>query len=264
VNQVDGKSRIKDIITTFSGSVANEWEAKGSYIKKIVGDDNKFLEHIAHHVTPRSRIIEIGCGTGKLLQQIDRMYTVQQLVGLEPSADMAGQLKARTFRNPLTIVVSSLSDYRPQGAFDLILLKQVLHHVPDPASALVHLDTLLGDGGRIVLMVPNEHHQREIVNYTPEGDPLGRMSLEFIRSMLEQTSLKVLENRSTTSLAFFEDLNDYFWHLHSIGSLQKMFNYSENIGTVRQFLSYFKSLLGRMGNVRVTLGYSYYVLGQEV
>jgi len=44
--------------------------------------------------------------------------------------------------------------FQPRQRFDLILMLDVLEHLPDPAAALEHARSLLTPGGRILITVP--------------------------------------------------------------------------------------------------------------
>jgi len=80
------------------------------------------------------------------------------------------------------IVASADSIPVRDGAFDVVLLTQVLEHVPEPAGVLSELHRILGEGGVLYLTVPLvwELHElpHDYYRYTSEGlrHQIGRAS----------------------------------------------------------------------------------------
>jgi SAM-dependent methyltransferase len=112
------------------------------------------------------RILEVGAGTGSNLELLGRYGTVD---AIEPDDD------ARSFaeqRSGLKIRGGYLPDVQlDDGAYDLIVLLDVLEHIPGDVEALTCLRGKLAPGGRILVTVPGapwmwsahdvaHHHQR--------------------------------------------------------------------------------------------------------
>jgi 2-polyprenyl-3-methyl-5-hydroxy-6-metoxy-1,4-benzoquinol methylase len=95
-------------------------------------------------------LLDIGCGSGLSLLEAAAMGAQVRGVEADPNvrriADELG----------LQIHIGSLLDEPFSGEqFDLVVLNQVIEHVPDPALALERLRSRLRPGGRIVLVFPN-------------------------------------------------------------------------------------------------------------
>lgn len=112
------------------------------------------------------RILEIGCGTGSNIAMLQQFGTVD---AVEPD-DQARAFAVR--RTGLAIKGGYLPDVPLQdGYYDLIVLLDVLEHIPDDEGALIALRPKLAPGGRLLLAVPAmpslwsghdvaHHHQR--------------------------------------------------------------------------------------------------------
>ena len=52
--------------------------------------------------------MEVGCGTGKLLSQIDALTFGIELTGVEMSSDMLQQIDTLRFKNPVRLINDSV------------------------------------------------------------------------------------------------------------------------------------------------------------
>jgi SAM-dependent methyltransferase len=99
----------------------------------------------------RPRVLEVGCGLGHVLRLLGAHA---QLWGIELSSEAltrargvvpaAGLLQARLEALPF-----------PAAAFDLVLARHVLEHLPAPAAALAELRRVLRPHGVLVAAMPN-------------------------------------------------------------------------------------------------------------
>ena len=116
---------------------------------------------------PGARILEVGCGTGSNIPMLQRYGTVD---AIEPD-DQARALT--TTRTGVAVKGGLLPDgvALEDGAYDLIVLLDVLEHIPGDRAALASLVPRLAPGGRILVTVPAapwmwsahdvaHHHQR--------------------------------------------------------------------------------------------------------
>jgi SAM-dependent methyltransferase len=97
---------------------------------------------------PRGRALDIGCGSGQLLDELQQRGWVAN--GIEPFA--APEPDPR-------IVVTTLDDYARSksvsASFDLVTLVHAFEHLPEPRAALTQIKGLVRPGGHIAIVVPN-------------------------------------------------------------------------------------------------------------
>lgn len=95
-------------------------------------------------------VLEVGCGEGWMLRALqDHGWKV---VGTEISASAAEHATKTT---GIPTIQGGPEDFAPEPTFDLILLFQVLEHLPNPLHTLEQCARLLRPGGKIVIGVPN-------------------------------------------------------------------------------------------------------------
>lgn len=108
------------------------------------------LQRIAALVPPHSRVLDLGCGDGALLECLVRDKAIRGR-GIELSE--AGVLAC--VRRGLSVrqgnMIEGLADY-PDGRFDYVILSQTLPFVDDP---LFLLNEMLRVGRRAVVSFPN-------------------------------------------------------------------------------------------------------------
>ena len=107
---------------------------------------------LKRHMPHTGRMLEIGCGNGRL------MYLAMQdgwrVRGLELSPFLARSVKERL---GIDVEVADFLSYRVRedDRYDLVLLRHVLEHLPDSAGAMRSIHALLNDGGYALLEFPN-------------------------------------------------------------------------------------------------------------
>lgn len=99
----------------------------------------------------RPRVLEVGCGIGHNLAAFRRFGC--DVVGVEPSS---AAVRFARERFGLDVREAYLEDADLDGSsFDLVVIDNVLEHLPDPVGTLQLIADLLVKGGRIFVDVPN-------------------------------------------------------------------------------------------------------------
>jgi len=114
-----------------------------------------FAAWIATHFQSSVRLLDMGCGTGRLLSEL-RNRGFSDLTGLDPSS--ACCTNAAKLAN--CEVIQSLIQDRPAGVlpFDVVSLSAVLEHLPDVAENMQRVASWLAPGGSLVIEVPDAEH----------------------------------------------------------------------------------------------------------
>jgi len=106
---------------------------------------------IDKRIRPRSRVLEIGCGRGVLLEALSHLghechgtersdlaaTRAQRIVGIKVYTDPLEQCGLR------------------ENYFDVVILWHVLEHLENPVPTLTHISNLLGPHGILIIEVPN-------------------------------------------------------------------------------------------------------------
>jgi len=101
-----------------------------------------------------SRVLEIGCSNGALLNELKKEQPHLYTVGVDP---FVSQLEGSNIDVFLKGTIDQTFEaIKAQGKFDLIIFADVLEHLEDPWTVLKKVvDTFLMDNGSVVVSIPN-------------------------------------------------------------------------------------------------------------
>ena len=94
------------------------------------------------------RILDIGCGTGKLLQDLSQFGSVW---GVDSNAQAIAFCRKRGLKR---VYLQELPHIKLKQKFDYITCLDVLEHVADDTAALKNIYSLLNPRGCLILTVP--------------------------------------------------------------------------------------------------------------
>lgn len=163
-------------------------EAMYFAVKDILKQDNDKSE----------RILEVGSGLGYLTYAISREgYNV---TGLDISADAVKKAQA-SFGN--YYICGDIYQYALENPekFDVVLLTEVIEHVPDPAAFSDTLMSLLKPGGKLIISTPNKSAYPSHEYWNTELPPVHL-------TWLSEDSFKVISQQKGFSVSFF-DFTDF-------------------------------------------------------
>lgn len=143
----------RDHYDRLAASYDQNWAYSGEFVTWMTGCILARLRPAASDL-----VLDLGCGTGLYARGLAARAAA--VVCADASAGMLAQLPAddRLVAVQATAEdVASLRAVLPCERFDAMLLKEVLHHVADPAEVIAGLAGLLRPGGRmLVVMLPQE------------------------------------------------------------------------------------------------------------
>ncbi len=123
----------------------------------------------ALNLGPRSRVLEIGPGSGVVMGWLASLG--HDVRGLDLSPAVAHQIEHR-WRLPVTVEpLDAHIDSVGEGAYDAIIMRHVLEHFTDPLASLQSARAALKPGGKLYIAVPNmdswHRHFRGWSGYEP-------------------------------------------------------------------------------------------------
>lgn len=169
-----------------------EWDA--SDYARVSGLQQAMAEEVLSllDLHGSERVLDVGCGNGKVSAEIARRVPQGIVVGVDPSAEMiafAASQFGPAVQSNLRFQVGDARHLGFRDEFDLVVSFNALHWIPEQGEALRSLRTAMKPGGRAQLRL------------VPAG---ARKSLE---NVIEETRL------SQRWSSYFQDFQDPYLHL---------------------------------------------------
>lgn len=139
------------------------------------------------------RILEIGCGEGAVTERLVELYPEAEILAIDVTPRLGRMFRGDATRVRFRQVQAETIASEAPAAFDLVLLCDVLHHVPvhSRASILAAAARALADGGTFFFKdwAPSRTIIHVLVSATDRfitGDDVSYVSEAQARVMLEQ------------------------------------------------------------------------------
>jgi ubiquinone/menaquinone biosynthesis C-methylase UbiE len=97
------------------------------------------------------RILDLGCGTGTLIEHLLHLAPEIEIVGLDPSAEMLSVARQKLPDSVELRVGSADSIPFPNESFDRVISTSAFHYFRSPAQALRETKRVLKPNGRLVI-----------------------------------------------------------------------------------------------------------------
>lgn len=135
------------------------------------------------------RVLDVGCSEGATLFHLGQP---EGAVGVNLFED---KLRFARARLPRCRFVSGSAYDLPfeAGAFDHVLVRDVIHHLDRPASALAECKRVLAPGGRINVLEPCRYNLLIFLHALAKPEERGelRSTMPFLEALLEEAGFRV-------------------------------------------------------------------------
>ncbi|MCX6165960.1 MAG: class I SAM-dependent methyltransferase, partial [Ignavibacteriae bacterium] len=131
----------KNIVNYFntSASVREKWNKKNYYYHKLLG------KYYSFYIPTGSRVLEIGCGTGDLLYNVNSLSGV----GIDFSEEM---IKIAHTKYPhLNFQVAGAEDFNIDENFDYIIISDLVGYLWDVQELFKNMRKVCNDKTRIII-----------------------------------------------------------------------------------------------------------------
>lgn len=194
------------------------WQTTNSYLART---ERELLERVP--VRSTDRLLEVGCGEGGNLQLLQSMLQARQT---RPQARPRGAVGVDFSREKVVWATRRVSGARflcadatclpfRTGSFDVVLCRDVLHHVVEKGKVIGEILRVCRPQGRIVIVEPNGRSpiMRLLGWLVPAERDLVRNSLDRFAPLLDRREVTEPEVLWAQPFPFGRVLFHYRWGL---------------------------------------------------
>lgn len=165
-----------------------------------IGARNDILSLIPDNV---SKLLDIGCSTGALGEQIKQGNNNVEVIGVEFDEQMAEVAEKKLDKVIVGDVENiNLADFFQPDYFGCIIFADILEHLKNPWGILKSSVHFLNNGGVIIASIPNVRHYTTITNLLFKGYWPYRE-----RGIHDRTHLRFFTLRNIRELFQYANLN---------------------------------------------------------
>lgn len=152
------------------------------------------------------KVLDLGCGTGIILEQIRVINHTAELFGLDLSENMISQAVQRLNTGAsLSVGDAENLPYEDQS-FDLVCCVQSFHHYPNPIKAISEIKRILKKNGTFLLCdtwarSPMRQVMNFFIRFSDDGD-VHIYSEREINKILAQMGLRKISWKTITNHAY--------------------------------------------------------------
>lgn len=116
-----------------------------------------YADLVRKHLTPDSKLLDLGCGRGGLVEQLDQ--PIHHCYGFDPDFESLRQNRLAD-RYPGFSRINGLSRRLPMASaqFDILIASWVLEHLMEPEEDFREFSRVLRPGGKFIFITPNKRH----------------------------------------------------------------------------------------------------------
>lgn len=176
-------------MTTRSETYFKNLSFIGAFLHDSLSEKNgsvKGFEKIAKHtnVKSKSKILEIGCGTGRLLKEIKIQNPDSDLSGIDISRAMLRKAKKRLGKSIHLSVQTIANTNFGNNEFDLIICTSSLYCWNNPSQGLTEIHRILKPGGKAYFYETTREYDPEILNINLQNNLVNAGLMRWFLSPL--------------------------------------------------------------------------------
>jgi ubiquinone/menaquinone biosynthesis C-methylase UbiE len=121
-----------------------------SFFRRI---HRQVIDAVASRPVPPRLVVDIGCGTGRLLEGLLHRLPETELVGIDPSKGMIDVARRRFAREPRVRLEVATADRLPlaDGSVDAVTTTMSFHHWEGQGASLHEVARVLAPDGRLLI-----------------------------------------------------------------------------------------------------------------
>src|SRR5262249_6230130 len=151
-----GGVRFADIGT--DGVSALDLINAGQYEHRMTSYWLKTMPRVVAHLEKGGRVLDVGCGVGRVCIAIAKGFSKADITGLDPDEESIRQARAIAaaagMADSIHFLITTAEDFHPTAGFDLIMACDCIHDFAAPERTLEKLHAMLKPDGTLFIVEP--------------------------------------------------------------------------------------------------------------
>ncbi len=145
-NSISKWDNLKDVYSNYE--IPYQWEYGSDFFNR------KITTLVSSVTPPGGKVLEVGCGYGKILADLEKKGF--EVVGVEASSCACEHIR-REYNFPVYegMIETYLDSFSNQSPFNTIVALNVIEHLRNPYETLRKFNRILIQGGYVVIIVPD-------------------------------------------------------------------------------------------------------------
>lgn len=160
---------------------------------------------------PELKILDIGCGTGQILNEVSSTHPMVDYLGIDVANNMIELAKENNKGANIKFIVSSIEDFKSDGKFDIILCTHAFPYFPNKEEMLKKMANLCNEKGELIIVNSSSNSLKDLViNFflkatTSEAKYLsiGEMKELFERAGLKLKKINIIREKVICQLFLY-------------------------------------------------------------
>ncbi|MDR2395567.1 MAG: methyltransferase domain-containing protein [Endomicrobium sp.] len=119
-------------------------------VDKIQNNDGRLLT-VLHNISKSSKVLEVGCGFGRILKEVKKQYPDVEAYGIDLDESILQRLPSEINSKVGSILKIPYED----NTFDFVFCVEVLEHAIDIENAIEELFRVTKPGGKVLILDKN-------------------------------------------------------------------------------------------------------------
>jgi ubiquinone/menaquinone biosynthesis C-methylase UbiE len=127
---------------------------RGMYEHRFTDYWLKPLPEVIARLHAGGRMLDVGCGSGRVCIAFARAFPKSEIVGIDPDAESIERARRAAVGLPIRFEATTTDKFRSNGAFDLVTICDCIHDLADPVKTVKEIHALLKPDGTLFVVEP--------------------------------------------------------------------------------------------------------------
>ena len=127
---------------------------RGNYEHRFTASWLKPLPQVVAKLEAGGRMLDVGCGSGRVCVAFAKAFPQAEIVGIDPDAQSIERAKRAAGGLPIRFEAASTDQFRANGGFDLVTICDCIHDLAEPLKTLREIRALLKADGTLFIVEP--------------------------------------------------------------------------------------------------------------